>query len=236
VTDEAQRVAGVATWYTDSQLEVDKAIIRHRFKAISSHFVGQNCLELGPADGVMTSLLLSRFQRLTVVDGARHLLDQIPEQPNLSKVHALFEEFEPPERFDTVVIDHVLEHVEDPSGILRRVAGWVRDRGHLIIGVPNANSVHRLAAVKMGLLSHPAELNERDSAVGHRRVFDLVTLQETVRGAGFSVLATGGVFLKPLSNAQIQETWDTRMIDAFAELGMELPEIAAEIFVVCTPG
>ena len=42
----------------------------------------------------------------------------------------------------------------------------------------------------------------------------------------------GGVFMKPLSNGQIEEHWTDEMIEAFFELGQEFPENAAEIFAV----
>ena len=43
----------------------------------------------------------------------------------------------------------------------------------------------------------------------------------------------GGVFLKPLTNSQIEKWWTEEMMDAFYELGKEYPEIAAEIYAVC---
>ena len=42
----------------------------------------------------------------------------------------------------------------------------------------------------------------------------------------------GGVFLKPLSNQQIQDHWDEKIIQGFYELGSDYPELAAEIFAV----
>jgi hypothetical protein len=43
----------------------------------------------------------------------------------------------------------------------------------------------------------------------------------------------GGVFLKPLSNGQIQDHWTTAMVEAFFELGKDFPEIAGEIYAIC---
>jgi SAM-dependent methyltransferase len=42
---------------------------------------------------------------------------------------------------DAVSLWHVLEHVEDPAAALCRVAGWLRPRGGLLVGVPNLVSV-----------------------------------------------------------------------------------------------
>jgi hypothetical protein len=43
----------------------------------------------------------------------------------------------------------------------------------------------------------------------------------------------GGVYFKPLSNQQIQDHWDERMLEGFYELGKDFPENAADIFAIC---
>ena len=44
------------------------------------------------------------------------------------------------ESLDAVVLWHVLEHLEDPGAALRRVRGWLRPGGLVLVGVPNAAS------------------------------------------------------------------------------------------------
>lgn len=44
----------------------------------------------------------------------------------------------------------------------------------------------------------------------------------------------GGVFLKPLSNQQIEDHWSPQMIKGFYELGRDFPEFTADIYAVCT--
>lgn len=103
----------------------------------------------------------------------------------------------------------------------------------MIVGVPNAHSLHRLIGVKMGLLADPTELNERDRSVGHRRVYTPDSFAQELKDARLRVIHLGGVFLKPLSNQQIQDTWDDALKEAFYELGMDFPRHAAELFAVC---
>lgn len=202
--DEQDRVEGLAQWYLTDQLEIDKSLVRFRYLSLKPYFVGMKALELGPAEGEMTKLLLQDFELLTVVDGSSLLLNQIPDAPNLEKVHSLFETFEPKQRYHTIIMDHILEHIEHPVQLLKRAKTWGEAGGRILVGVPNANSIHRLVAEKMGLLPSRFALNERDLALGHRRVYSLELLQEDVRSAGLNAIASGGVFFKPLSNAQIQ--------------------------------
>jgi 2-polyprenyl-3-methyl-5-hydroxy-6-metoxy-1,4-benzoquinol methylase len=231
---EQRRVEGGAGWYLTEQLELDKRLIRLRHETLAPYCRGPEGLELGPAEGVMTRLLLEDFEHLTVVDGSAALLESIPDSPRLTKVHALFEEYEPAGRFDTVVVEHVLEHVDRPVELLRRARGWLAPGANLLVGVPNGLSFHRLAAVKMGLLGSPCELNERDAALGHRRLYTRESLQRDLEAAGLRVGTMGGVFFKPLSNRQIEEHWTEAMIRGFYELGKDFPENAAELYAVCT--
>ena len=55
-------------------------------------------------------------------------------------------------------MEHILEHVDNPIDIMIRAKEWLSDNGVMILGVPNALSIHRLVAVKMGLLKAPNEL------------------------------------------------------------------------------
>jgi len=232
--NELERVESLSDWYLREQLDFDKRLIRFRYETIKPFLVGPRGLELGPAEGEMTQFLLNDFDQLTIVEGASDLLAQIPARMNLIKIHALFEEFHPEYLFNSIILEHVLEHVEDPVKLLSRVKNWLSPNGRLFLGVPNGNSIHRLVAVKMGLLDNPCQLNPRDHALGHRRVYTTESLRSDLEKSGLKVIETGGVFFKPLSNAQIQENWSEKMIQGFYELGKDFPEIAAEIYAVCT--
>ncbi|MFZ5874876.1 MAG: class I SAM-dependent methyltransferase [Nitrospirota bacterium] len=235
MSTERTRVEALADWYLKEQLDFDKRLIRFRYRTLKPHLRGPDGLELGPAEGEMTQFLLHDFPRLTVVDGSAELLARIPDAPNLTKIHALFEEFEPRQRYDTIVLEHILEHVEDPVGLLRRVSAWSAPEGRILLGVPNAHSIHRLVAVKMGLLTAPTDLNQRDHTLGHRRVYTPQTFARDIAEAGLRILQTGGVFFKPLSNQQIQDHWTEEMINGFYELGRDFPELSAELYAVCRP-
>jgi 2-polyprenyl-3-methyl-5-hydroxy-6-metoxy-1,4-benzoquinol methylase len=233
MSNELGRVETLSSWYLKEQLDFDKRLVRYRYETIRPHLAGPRGLELGPAEGEMTRFLVNDFESLTVVDGASELLAQIPDHKNLTKIHALFEEYEPEVLFNTIVIEHVLEHVEEPVDLLRRVKRWLEPNGRLLLGVPNGNSIHRLVAVKMALLEHSCQLNARDHALGHRRIYTHETLRQEIEQAGIVVEMMGGVYFKPLSNQQIQDNWNEAMIQGFYELGKDFPEHAAEIYAVC---
>lgn len=215
---------------------VNSASIRHSFSIACRYMVGDTILEMGPAEGVMTELLASTGKKLTLVEGSNLFCEDLRRRfPQANVVHALFEEFESNERFDNIILGHVLEHVEDAVDILSRAKQWLRPvTGRLFAAVPNARSLHRQAAVIMGLLKTEDQLNEMDFHHGHRRVFNPETFRNSFSQAGLEIEIFGGYWIKPVSNAQIEKSWTPQMIDAFMVLGERYPDIAGEIYVVAS--
>ena len=231
---ERQRVSSLAHTCFSVQMEFDRKLIYLGYLTIKPYFTGSYGLELGCGDGTMTRYLLDDFASLTIVDGAAELVEALKPAPNLEKVHSLFEEFTPKRQFDTIIMCHILEHIESPVALLRQAKKWLTSGGRIVAIVPNALSFHRLAAVKVGWLRHPGQLNERDLAVGHRRVYRPDEFAADFSQAGLQVLQLGGLFFKPLSNQQIQDQWNDKMIEAFFELGKDFQKNAAEIYLVAT--
>jgi len=219
-------------FYTNNNLGFDLKLVQRGYTQFKKYFRGISCLELGPATGYMTKNLVTDFQKVTVVEGSRTLLEQIPNYPNIVKHNTLFEEFETNDFYDTIILNHVLEHIENPVALLKRIKKWMNPNAILIVGVPNSRSFHRLAAVKMGLLKMENELNERDKELGHYRVYDMQLLRKHVKSAGYKIIGEGGIFLKFLSNNQIEKFLNTEVVDAYFELGNDFKENSAEIFVV----
>lgn len=197
---------------------------------------GPRILEMGCADGAMTSLLAEFFPDVTAVDGSAELIakarKKAGDRKNLTFVNAMFEEIDLEPNFDTVLQAHILEHVENPVEVLSIGRRLLAPGGLLVAQVPNANSVHRMIGVKMGIIETVTSLSGQDLKLGHRRVYTMQNLKKDAESAGLTVVNEGGYFLKPLSNSQM-ESWDNRLLDAFFELGRALPDIAAEIYVVC---
>jgi len=222
-----------ATFYSRSFLSFDYQLADFNFRVLEPYFKGKFALELGPASGYMTKHLVKRFESLHLVEGSRELLSQIEDYPNIVKFHSLFENFETDNRYQTIIMSHVLEHIADPVGVLKRIHQWLDAAGVFLVSVPNARSIHRMVAVEMGLLENVYQLNERDHQLGHYRIYDTATLVSHLEEAGFKIRETGGIFLKPLSNGQIEQQWTPEMVEGFFKAGKYFPEHCAEIFAVC---
>lgn len=227
--------ARLETIASDSQYSagLNELMVFYSYRVLKRWIRGPLVLELGPAEGHMTDLLVADGFDLVVVEGSRRFCDLISSRhPSVSVFNSIFEEFVSDLKFDTILLGHVLEHVEDPVDILRRTKEWLRPGGRVVSAVPNSRSLHRQAAVIMGLLDQENDLNESDQTHGHRRVFDPESFRSIFAPAGLRIDFFGGYWLKPLSNGQIAKNWTPEMIDAFVKLGERYPDIAGEIYTV----
>ena len=231
---ELQKLEEIAsdTWYGRG---VGADMVAYSARVFGRHLRPGSILELGPAEGIMTESLAKLGRPLTVVEGAASFCDDLRTRfPEVEVVHSLFEDFEPTQRFDNIIMGHVLEHVEDPVQILNLVKSWLAPGGRALTAVPNARSLHRQAAVMMGLLPFEEALNETDHHHGHRRVFNPETFRRVFLESELRIDFFGGYWLKPVSNGQIEQSWTPPMLDAFMGLGERYPDIAAEIYIVAS--
>jgi 2-polyprenyl-3-methyl-5-hydroxy-6-metoxy-1,4-benzoquinol methylase len=234
ITSERKRLDDIASdsWYAKG---ANAATVAYSFRVFRRHFRGRRCLEMGPAEGLMTRHLYEHFSQLTLVEGAEGFVRELRDRYPKANVHcSLFEDFSTREKFDTIVLGHVLEHVDEPTTILARAKQWLAEKGVIVAAVPNARSVHRQAAVIMGLLKEEHEMNDMDRHHGHRRVYDPESLRSDFQKSGLHVDIFGGYWLKPLSNAQIEASWTPQMLEGFMILGERYPDIAGEIYVVAS--
>jgi 2-polyprenyl-3-methyl-5-hydroxy-6-metoxy-1,4-benzoquinol methylase len=192
-------------------------------------------LELGPAEGVMTDVLVRNFPDYTIVDGAISFVNSIIlRHKNVKGYRSLIEEIKFDRRFDNIIIGHVMEHVDNPKIVLKKLHSILEDDGIILCAVPNANSIHRVAGVLMNLLDAPTSLNNTDISNGHKRVYDLDTLKKEFLDSDFRILHVGGYWLKPFSHQQIEKWYDTKLIETFLKLGEVYPDIAGEIYLIAT--
>lgn len=194
---------------------------------------GGSVLELGPAEGVMTDILYQQYPDYSVVDGSSNFAASIKARyPEMTVQCELFESFEPDRKYDNIILGHVLEHVDDPVEMLKNACSWLSDKGIILSAVPNSHSIHRQVGVKLGMIGDEHELNRAEKSIGHRRVYDMDSFLADFAQAGLHVKASGGYWLKPLANSQLEEIGSVPLIKAFMELGESYPEISGEIYII----
>ncbi|MCJ7515970.1 MAG: class I SAM-dependent methyltransferase [Dehalococcoidia bacterium] len=233
-------------------------LAQYKVESCLENIRGDSLLDLACGDGLITELFARQVSRVVGVDAnGKHLREARKRLPDAEFYESLIEELELDERFDTVTMLDLLEHVVDPIVVLRKAASFLADNGVLIIHVPNAHAINRRLAVLMGTLEFCEELSPFDLEIaGHRRSYSLHTLREDIERAGLRIIKTGGIFYKILSTPQMdwflknglwekgghgwgrvggpQKDWKAEFCRASYELGKQHPEDCNIIYACIT--
>ena len=201
-------------------------------------------LELGSYQGQFTRRFLQHFDDVTCVEASS---DAISEAKchlgnKVNYINALFEEVVLPKRYNNIVLTHVLEHLDDPIVVLKRINDeWLTPDGRLFLVCPNANAPSRQIAVKMGLITNNSAVTPAEAEHGHRCTYSLDTLERDAVASGLNVVHRSGIFFKALANFQWDRLLQTDIIskeylDGCYKLGQQYPDLCSSIFLMCQAG
>ncbi|MBN8774338.1 MAG: class I SAM-dependent methyltransferase [Thiobacillus sp.] len=179
----------------------------YMIRSFEPFFRQGSLLELGSYKGDFTRRLLPYSDEVTCVEASDLAIREAQRRlgDQATYVHSTFECVVLPRRYDNIVLTHVLEHLDDPVRVLKRVNDeWLAEGGRLFLVCPNAHAPSRQIAVKMGLIPHNTAVTPAEAEHGHRRTYALDTLERDAAAAGLNVVHRSGIFFKALANFQ----WD----------------------------
>lgn len=238
--------------------EYNAVLAEYKVKSCLEHAHGTSALDLACGDGLMTAMFRQHFKQIVGVDASeKHLIEARKRVPDADFHPCLIEELNLEQKFDSVFMLDVLEHVVDPIYVLQKAVSFLEDEGTLIVHVPNAHAINRRIAVLMGTLETCEELSPFDiNVAGHRRYYTLDILQADIQKAGLTIKTMGGIFYKMLSTAQMDwflqnglwedggfgwgrvgsepKDWKAEFCRACYEIGKAHPEDCNIIFAVIT--
>ena len=217
--------------------------VMHPFmiKSFEPFFNKGSLLECGSFKGDFTKRFLPYFDDITCIEASDDAIAEARKNlgDKVDFVHSLFEEATLPKCYDNIVMTHVLEHLDDPVLVLKRINHeWLADNGRFFLVCPNANAPSRQIAVKMGLISHNSAVTLAEAEHGHRCTYTLDTLERDVVKAGLKVIYRSGIFFKALANYQWDRLLQTDIIsqdylDGCYKLGHQYPDLSSSIFLMC---
>lgn len=235
---ESERLEKIAAHYDPEADWEEIKILLKTAELIGRHASDKSlALELGVSTGFMTEQLCAYFENMVCVDGSKSYIDMTKERLKAAELKclnfevALFEQYEPKQLFPNIIMSHIIEHVEDPVAILTKYKKFLTKDGVMHIAVPNAASLNRRIGFMLGMMDKIDQLSVKDHLIGHRRLYTYEMLLEQVAAAGLNVLVCEGIFLKPLSKGQMAH-WKDELIDAFFEIGRELPAYSMDIYLM----
>ena len=220
--------------------------VMHPFmvRSFEPFFNKGSVLELGSFKGDFTKHFLSDFDDITCVEASDVAIEEAKRKlgDKVKFVNSLFEKVTLSKQYDNVVLTHVLEHLDDPVLVLKRINDeWLAEGGRLFLVCPNANAPSRQIAVKMGLITHNAAVTTSEADHGHRCTYSLDTLERDAVAAGLKVVHRSGIFFKALANFQWDRLLNTDIIskeylEGCYKLGQQYPDLCSSIFLMCEQG
>jgi 2-polyprenyl-3-methyl-5-hydroxy-6-metoxy-1,4-benzoquinol methylase len=220
----------------------DTDVMHHyMIESFKPFFISGNVLELGSSKGDLTSRLLSHFSDITCVEASEEAIEICKQKlpSDIQYVHSMFESAKLSKKYDNIILTHVLEHIDDPVQLLKKIKNeWLSENGKLFIVCPNANAPSRQIAVKMGLISHNSAITPAEKEHGHTITYSLDTLERDVTLSDLKVEHRSGIFFKALANFQWDQLLGTDIIskeylDGCYKLGQQYPDLCSSIMLIC---
>lgn len=243
MTEDRNFLDGYIEAYSDEfEFSFDNEIILNWYaKRVCGWYPAKSkVLEFGIGHGFTASTFSRFFPDYSVIEGSQAIIDtwlaRTPAEKRPRVIHGFFEDFRTTEKFDIVVLGFVLEHVDNPSALLKLAHGLLSEEGRLVVAVPNGTSLHRRLGHFAGLLQNMLALGQADYELGHVRVYSTDSLERELEAGRFVVTKKEGIFLKPLTTAQMTSLdLPGSILDALCHAGVDYPELSAALLFEAKP-
>jgi methionine biosynthesis protein MetW len=94
-----------------------------------------------------------------------------------------------PGQFDIIVFADVLEHLQNPGAVLKKLKVYLKDNGYVLVSIPNIAFISARVNLLLGRFNYAAYgIMDR----GHVRFFTLRSAKELVSESGFQVVSVEG--------------------------------------------
>ena len=164
-------------------------ISAHRLEGVLEELTPGRWLDVGCSTGSFIAAALGAGCVAEGLDASREAVEFARER-GLDAHHGRVEDFEPAKQYDAITAFDVLEHAIDPRAFVKRLHGWLRAGGDLVLTLPDVDSIYpRLLMGKHWFYYWPDE---------HLFYFNATTIEKLLTEEGFTVEKITRAY-KPLS-------------------------------------
>ncbi len=179
---EHYRIDAEAFDYFDKQYQTQTERRRNEeVLHICTAKTGEKVLDLGSGRGWFSLEMAKRGCLVTAVDLSEKNLKYINKMNPIinCKLGSAYELPFKEERFDWIVMNEVLEHLEEPAKALLHIREFLKPEGKLMISVPYKEKIN------YSLCIHCNQLTPHNA---HLHSFDLIQLRKLFRNNGYQVI------------------------------------------------
>lgn len=119
--------------------ELFKNIFKKRINEITKFIKSGKVLEVGCSTGLMLSVLKDKGFEVKGVEISEKAAEIAKEKGIEVKIN-LFEKINFKEKFDLIIFNHTLEHMENPLKVIEKARTILTPKGYLMIDLPNFDS------------------------------------------------------------------------------------------------
>ncbi len=140
---------------------------------------------------------------------------------------------------DLVIISALLHEVKNSNRILESAIKLGDNKTKYIFTVPNAYSIHRQLAERLGIINSIYQLSKQQNSLQQKKVYCMESLNKELQENGFMVEKIKTIILKPFTHDQMQKILDKNILTkeqiyAFSQMNDIFPNAGSEILAVAT--
>jgi len=174
--------------YPNSTIDSERVIKTAKKLLKNNKNVGKfEVLDIGSGYGFYSQAALAEGYKVMAINPSIWENNIFEKINGFRPIQSFFEDVKFEKKFDLVMLNQVLEHIDDPKLFLGKIHEILSDDGIIIIAVPNLNSY----LVKMGYDGGVFWIPE------HLNCFTKKSLNELFRNTGFSVSKMEGISRYP---------------------------------------
>jgi glycosyltransferase involved in cell wall biosynthesis len=145
-------------------------------------------LEVGTATGYLSSEMAMRGCAVTGIEQDSQMADAARQHCReffVGDIETM--DFDGLGPFDAIVFGDVLEHLRDPHAVLKKVRGFLKPEGKILISIPNVANIWVRLNLMLGRFNYD-RVGILDK--GHLRFFTLKTAKQLATDSGLDVIGT----------------------------------------------
>jgi len=157
-------------------------------------------LDFGCGDGTVAKGVLVKARKVIAIDISEQAIEvakRFNSHSNIEYFQVAIEDFTWRDKFDTVLMFEIIEHLFDPQSVFHKVADLLKEEGTLVLSTPNFMRLNRRIKQLYGIRQIRKIMGKDLSRIGcdHLREYTYKEVKDILDKAGFEVLRYEGIIL-----------------------------------------